>query len=104
MSDASDATTAKRGPTPDDGLKVAKSGPVLAADGTPLRMHPGACADASHWTKLPGHEPLTVGSVYAPTGPAKGPHEVRRAFRITGIFQRPFGYPHRFQYKASIIP
>ncbi len=37
MSDASDATTAKRGPTPDDGLKVAKSGPVLAADGTPLK-------------------------------------------------------------------
>ncbi|WP_281967145.1 ABC transporter permease [Roseovarius nanhaiticus] len=36
----SDATTAATGPTPDDGLKVArsdKSGPVLAADGTPLK-------------------------------------------------------------------
>ncbi|MFX0545412.1 ABC transporter permease [Roseovarius sp. S1116L3] len=40
MSDVTDATTAKRGPTPDDGLRIAdseKSGPVLAADGTPLK-------------------------------------------------------------------
>ncbi|MFD0859442.1 ABC transporter permease [Roseovarius aquimarinus] len=36
----SDATTAKTGPTPDDGMKIArseKSGPMLAADGTPLK-------------------------------------------------------------------
>ncbi|MFX0542278.1 ABC transporter permease [Roseovarius sp. S4756] len=40
MSDVTDATTAKRGPTPDDGLRIADSeqgGPVLAADGTPLK-------------------------------------------------------------------
>ncbi|QYX57300.1 ABC transporter permease [Roseovarius sp. SCSIO 43702] len=40
MSDVTDATTGKRGPTPDDGLRIADSdqgGPVLAADGTPLK-------------------------------------------------------------------
>jgi putative spermidine/putrescine transport system permease protein len=38
MSDSTDATTAKRAPTPDDALKIAGSkGPVLAADGTPLK-------------------------------------------------------------------
>ncbi len=40
MSDVTDATTAKRGPTPDDGLRIADSkdsGPVLSADGTPLK-------------------------------------------------------------------
>ncbi|SFE89011.1 putative spermidine/putrescine transport system permease protein [Sulfitobacter brevis] len=36
MSDVNDATTAKTAPTPDDGLKIA-DGPVLAADGTPLK-------------------------------------------------------------------
>ncbi len=40
MSDVTDATTAKRGPTPDDALRIADSddsGPVLAADGKPLK-------------------------------------------------------------------
>jgi len=40
MSDVTDATTGKRGPTPDDGLRIADSeqgGPVLSADGKPLK-------------------------------------------------------------------
>ncbi len=40
MSDVTDATTAKEAPTPDDALRIADSkdgGPVLAADGTPLK-------------------------------------------------------------------
>ena len=40
MSDVTDATTAHRAPTPDDGLKLADAdgkGRVLAADGTPLK-------------------------------------------------------------------
>ena len=40
MSDVTDATTARRAPTPDDALRIAdaeSSGPVLAADGTPLK-------------------------------------------------------------------
>jgi len=40
MTDATDATTAKSAPTPDDALRIADaeaSGPVLAADGTPLK-------------------------------------------------------------------
>ncbi|MFD2741227.1 ABC transporter permease [Sulfitobacter aestuarii] len=40
MSDVTDATTAKRAPTPDDALRMADAqakGPVLAADGTPLK-------------------------------------------------------------------
>ncbi|WP_420557354.1 ABC transporter permease [Roseovarius sp.] len=40
MSDVTDATTGKAAPTPDDGLRIADSnegGPVLAADGTPLK-------------------------------------------------------------------
>ena len=40
MSDVTDATTAARAPTPDDAMRVADSdtgGPVLAADGTPLK-------------------------------------------------------------------
>ncbi|MFC3612213.1 ABC transporter permease [Lutimaribacter marinistellae] len=40
MSDVTDATTGKRAPTPDDALRTAESkqgGPVLAADGTPLK-------------------------------------------------------------------
>ena len=40
MSDVTDATTARRAPTPDDALRLADAdpdGPVLAADGTPLK-------------------------------------------------------------------
>mgnify|MGYP000485307731 CR=1 FL=1 len=40
MSDVTDAATAARAPTPDDAMRVADSdtgGPVLAADGTPLK-------------------------------------------------------------------
>ncbi|MHA3976991.1 ABC transporter permease [Halovulum sp. GXIMD14794] len=40
MADVTDATTGRTAPTPDDGLRIAdseKSGPVLAADGTPLK-------------------------------------------------------------------
>ncbi len=40
MSDVTDATTAKNAPTPDDALRISDSkasGPVLAADGTPLK-------------------------------------------------------------------
>lgn len=40
MSDVTDATTAKDAPTPDDGLRIADSndsGPVISADGTPLK-------------------------------------------------------------------
>ncbi|MBM9593367.1 ABC transporter permease [Roseitranquillus sediminis] len=39
MTDVTDATTARRGPTPDDALRVADSRrePMLAADGTPLK-------------------------------------------------------------------
>ena len=40
MTDVTNATTAKRAPTPDDALRIADaeaSGPVLAADGTPLK-------------------------------------------------------------------
>ena len=40
MSDVTDATTGKRAPTPDDALRIADSnqgGPVLAADGRPLK-------------------------------------------------------------------
>ncbi|MGR3571820.1 ABC transporter permease [Brevirhabdus sp.] len=40
MTDVTDATTARTAPTPDDGLRIADSddsGPVLAADGTPLK-------------------------------------------------------------------
>ena len=40
MTDVTDATTGKRAPTPDDALRIADSdqgGPVLAADGTPLK-------------------------------------------------------------------
>ncbi|WP_201722115.1 MULTISPECIES: ABC transporter permease [unclassified Sulfitobacter] len=40
MTDVTDATTAKSAPTPDDGIRIADaeaSGPVLAADGTPLK-------------------------------------------------------------------
>ncbi len=39
--DVTDATTARRAPTPDDALRIADSGnegPMLAADGTPLRV------------------------------------------------------------------
>ena len=40
MSDVTDATTSKDAPTPDDGLRIADSndsGPVISADGTPLK-------------------------------------------------------------------
>ncbi len=37
MASVTDATTARRGPTPDDALRLADSGPMLAADGTPLK-------------------------------------------------------------------
>ncbi|WP_371038088.1 ABC transporter permease [Rhodosalinus sp. FB01] len=40
MTDVTDTTTGKRAPTPDDALRIASSddsGPVLAADGTPLK-------------------------------------------------------------------
>jgi putative spermidine/putrescine transport system permease protein len=40
MTDVTDATTGKRAPTPDDALRMADSkasGPMLAADGTPLK-------------------------------------------------------------------
>jgi len=40
MADVTDATTGRRAPTPDDALRIAdseQSGPMLAADGTPLK-------------------------------------------------------------------
>ncbi|MFP4404743.1 MAG: ABC transporter permease, partial [Rhodosalinus sp.] len=63
MTDVTDTTTGKRAPTPDDGLRIAssdESGPMLAADGTPLKKSLNRALRAQRLRALALTAPLLI--------------------------------------------